>query len=216
MFSSFLSAPVFLKLVLILSGVIFKPTVYHPLCGVLVGLFSEDLRWCFLLSKRVLLMRLSFCRIFSRHVFNNSNCLALGWLLLDFLLTCSPINCVCQTNWDRKWMIQLMFFVVNQPNSVGRHRLSPEHVQISTPQTWPHPNTMRTSGARALGGMFCNARATHTAKLCPKNIGAKTQKCWDKKSCAGSAGAKKVYAGHASHTLAHCFQEMSACMIADI
>jgi hypothetical protein len=34
MFSSFLSAPVFLKLVLILSGVIFKPTVYHPLCGV--------------------------------------------------------------------------------------------------------------------------------------------------------------------------------------
>ena len=85
MFSSFLSAPVFLKLVLILSGVIFKPTVYHPLCGVfLVGLFSEDLRWCFLLSKRVLLMRLSFCRIFSRHVFNNSNCLALGWLLLDF------------------------------------------------------------------------------------------------------------------------------------
>ena len=101
-------------------------------------------------------------------------------------------------------------------STVGRHRLGPEHVQISTPQTWPHPNTMRASGARALGGMFCNARATHTAKLCPKNTGAKTQKCWDKKSCAGSAGAKKVYAGHASHTLAHCFQEMSACMIADI
>ena len=101
-------------------------------------------------------------------------------------------------------------------HTVGRHRLGPEHVQISTPQTWPHPNTMRASGARALGGMFCNARATHTAKLCPKNTGAKTQKCWDKKSCAGSAGAKKVYAGHASHTLAHCFQEMSACMIADI
>ena len=100
--------------------------------------------------------------------------------------------------------------------TVGRHRLGPEYVQISTPQTWPHPNTMRASGARALGGMFCNARATHTAKLCPKNTGAKTQKCWDKKSCAGSAGAKKVYAGHASHTLAHCFQEMSACMIADI
>ena len=101
-------------------------------------------------------------------------------------------------------------------HTVGRHRLGPEYVQISTPQTWPHPNTMRASGARALGGMFCNARATHTAKLCPKNTGAKTQKCWDKKSCAGSAGAKKVYAGHASHTLAHCFQEMSACMIADI
>ena len=100
--------------------------------------------------------------------------------------------------------------------TVGRHRLGPEYVQILTPQTWPHPNTMRASGARALGGMFCNARATHTAKLCPKNTGAKTQKCWDKKSCAGSAGAKKVYAGHASHTLAHCFQEMSACMIADI
>ena len=100
--------------------------------------------------------------------------------------------------------------------TVGRHRLGPEHVQISTPQAWSHPNTMRASGARALGGMFCNARATHTAKLCPKNTGAKTQKCWDKKNCAGSAGAKKVYAGHASHTLAHCFQEMSACMIADI
>ena len=81
--------------------------------------------------------------------------------------------------------------------TVGRHRLGPEHVQISTPETWPHPNTMRASGARALGGMFGNARATHTAKLCPKNTGAKTQKCWDKKSCAGSAGAKKVYAGHA-------------------
>ena len=104
----------------------------------------------------------------------------------------------------------------NKPCTVGRHRLGPEYVQISTPQTWPHPNTMRASGARALGGMFCNARATHTAKLCPKNTGAKTQKCWDKKSCAGSAGAKKVYAGHASHTLAHCFQEMSACMVADI
>ena len=103
-----------------------------------------------------------------------------------------------------------------KPCTVGRHRLGPEHVQISTPQAWSHPNTMRASGARALGGMFCNARATHTAKLCPKNTGAKTQKCWDKKSCAGSAGAKKVYAGHASHTLAHCFQEMSACMIADI
>ena len=99
-------------------------------------------------------------------------------------------------------------------HTVGRHRLGPEHVQISTPETWPHPNTMRASGARALGGMFGNARATHTA--CPKNTGAKTLKCWDKKSCAGSAGAKKVYAGHASHTLAHCFQEMSACMIADI
>ena len=81
--------------------------------------------------------------------------------------------------------------------TVGRHRLGPEHVQISTPETWPHPNTMRASGARALGGMFGNARATHTAKLCPKNIEQKTQKCWDKKSCAGSAGAKKVYAGHA-------------------
>ena len=99
-------------------------------------------------------------------------------------------------------------------STVGRHRLGPEHVQISTPETWPHPNTMRASGARALGGMFGNARATHAA--CPKNTGAKTLKCWDKKSCAGSAGAKKVYAGHASHTLAHCFQEMSACMIADI
>ena len=76
-------------------------------------------------------------------------------------------------------------------HTVGRHRLGPEHVQISTPETWPHPNTMRASGARALGGMFGNARATHTAKLCPKNTGAKTQKCWDKKSCAGSAGAKK-------------------------
>ena len=69
---------------------------------------------------------------------------------------------------------------------------------------------------RALGGMFCNARATHTAKLCPKNTGAKTQKCWDKKSCAGSAGAKKVFARWNKSHLAHCFQEMSACMIADI
>ena len=32
---------------------------------------------------------------------------------------------------------------------------------------------MRASGARALGGMFCNARVTHTAKLCTKNTGAK-------------------------------------------
>ena len=89
------------------------------------------------------------------------------------------------------------FNFLQKVNTVGRHRLGPEHVQISTPETWPHPNTMRASGARALGGMFGNARATHTAKLCPKNTGAKTQKCWDKKSCAGSAGAKKVYAGHA-------------------
>ena len=58
-------------------------------------------------------------------------------------------------------------------HTVGRHRLGPEHVQNSTPETWSHPNTMRASGARALGGMFCNARDTHTAKLCTKNTGAK-------------------------------------------
>ena len=58
-------------------------------------------------------------------------------------------------------------------HTVGRHRLGPEHVQNSTPETWSHPNTMRASGARALGGMFCNARVTHTAKLCTKNTGAK-------------------------------------------
>ena len=57
--------------------------------------------------------------------------------------------------------------------TVGRHRLGPEHVQNSTPETWSHPNTMRASAARALGGMFCNARVTYTAKLCTKNIGAK-------------------------------------------
>ena len=65
--------------------------------------------------------------------------------------------------------------------TVGRHRLGPEHVQNSTPETWSHPNTMRASGARALGGMFCNARVTHTAKLCTKNTGAKKQQCWDRK-----------------------------------
>ena len=43
-----------------------------------------------------------------------------------------------------------------------------------------------------------NAKVLGQKKLC--------WKCW----------GKKVYAGHASHTLAHCFQEMSACMIADI
>ena len=65
--------------------------------------------------------------------------------------------------------------------TVGRHRLGPEHVQNSTPETWSHPNTMRASGARALGGMFCNARVTHTAKLWTKNTGATKQQCWDKK-----------------------------------
>ena len=44
---------------------------------------------------------------------------------------------------------------------MGRHRLGPEHVPNLTPETWPHSNTMRASGARALGGMFCTARITH-------------------------------------------------------
>ena len=100
-------------------------------------------------------------------------------------------------------------------HTVGRHRLGPEHVQNSTPETWSHPNTMRASGARALGGMFCNARVTHTAKLCTKNTGAKKQQCWDKKKLCWKCWGKKVCAGHASHTLAHCFQEMSTCIIAD-
>ena len=51
-------------------------------------------------------------------------------------------------------------------HTVERHRLGPEHVQNSTPK--PDP-TMGASGARALGGMFCNARVTHTAKLCTKH-----------------------------------------------
>ena len=77
-------------------------------------------------------------------------------------------------------------------HTVGRHRLGPEHVQNSTPETWSHPNTMRASGARALGGMFCNARVTHTAKLCTKNTGAKKQQCWDKKKAVLEVlGAKK-------------------------
>ena len=77
-------------------------------------------------------------------------------------------------------------------HTVGRHRLGPEHVQNSTPETWSHPNTMRASGARALGGMFCNARVTHTAKLCTKDTGAKKQVlgqkslCWTRKSHIGT------------------------------
>ena len=69
---------------------------------------------------------------------------------------------------------------------------TPEHVQNSTPETWSHPNTMRASGARALGGMFCNARVTHTAKLCTKDTGAKKQVlgqkslCWTRKSHIGT------------------------------
>ena len=42
-----------------------------------------------------------------------------------------------------------------------------------------------------------NAKVLGQKKLC--------WKCWGKKVCAG----------HASHTLAHCFQEMSTCIIAD-
>ena len=99
--------------------------------------------------------------------------------------------------------------------TVGRHRLGPEHVQNSTPETWSHPNTMRASGARALGGMFCNARLTHTVKLCTKNTGAKKQQCWDKKKLCWKCWGRKVCAGHASHTLAHCCQEMSTGIIAD-
>ena len=77
-------------------------------------------------------------------------------------------------------------------HTVGRHRLGPEHVQNSTPETWSHPNTMRASGARALGGTFCNARVTHTAKLCTKDTGAKKQVlgqkslCWTRKSHIGT------------------------------
>ena len=76
-------------------------------------------------------------------------------------------------------------------HTVGRYRLGPEHVQNSTPETWSHPNTMRASGARALGGMFCNARVTHTAKLCTKNTGAKKQQCWDQKKLCWKCWAKK-------------------------
>ena len=76
--------------------------------------------------------------------------------------------------------------------TVGRHRLGPEHVQNSTPETWSHPNTMRASGARALGGMFCNARVTHTAKHAPRtHWSKKSNSVGTKKSCAGSAGTKK-------------------------
>jgi hypothetical protein len=59
--------------------------VYHPLCGVSCWFVFGGFAVVFSLSKRVLLMRLSFAA-FSRHVFNNSNCLALGWLLLDFFI----------------------------------------------------------------------------------------------------------------------------------
>ena len=99
--------------------------------------------------------------------------------------------------------------------TVGRHRLGPEHVQNSTPETWSHPNTMRASAARALGGMFCNARVTYTAKLCTKNIGAKKATVLGQKKLCWKCWGKNVCAGHASHTLAHCFQEMSTCIIAD-
>ena len=58
---------------------------------------------------------------------------------------------------------------------------------------------MRASGARALGGMFGNARATHTAKLCPKNTGAKTQKCWDKKVVLEVLGQKSLRWTRKSH-----------------
>ena len=85
-------------------------------------------------------------------------------------------------------------------HTVGRHRLGPEHVQNSTPETWSHPNTMRASGARALGGMFCNARITHTAKLCTKNTGAKKQQCWDlKKAVLEVLGQKSLCWTRKSH-----------------
>ena len=69
-----------------------------------------------------------------------------------------------------------------------------ETSQNSTPETWSHSNTMRASGARALGGMFCNARVTHTAKLCTKNTGAKKQQCWDKKKLCWKCWGKKTTA----------------------
>ena len=74
-------------------------------------------------------------------------------------------------------------------------------MQNSTPETWSHPNTMRASGERALGGMFCNARVTHTAKLCTKNTGAKKQQCWDlkKKLCWKCLGQKSLCWTRKSH-----------------
>ena len=90
----------------------------------------------------------------------------------------------------------------------GETSAGPEHVQNSTPETWSHPHT------HSLGGMFYNARVTHTARLCTKNTGAEKQQCWHKKAVLEVLG-KKVCGGHASHTFAHCFQEMSTCIIAD-
>ena len=79
-----------------------------------------------------------------------------NWVLLA-MITCGKIalkpksvdtdaKSVIRDLWVLKDARIYKHSLCNFLHTVGRHRLGPEYVQISTPQTWPHPNTMRASG----------------------------------------------------------------------
>ena len=72
----------------------------------------------------------------------------------------------------------------------------------------PKPGPTQTPCAPPVRELWvaCSATQELPTRLsyAPRTLEQKS-KCWGKKVCAG----------HASHTLAHCFQEMSTCIIAD-
>ena len=77
--------------------------------------------------------------------------------------------------------------------TVGRHRLGPEHVQNSTPETWSHPHTHCAPPVRELWVACSTTQELPTRlRLCTKNtLEQKKQQCWDKKKLCWKCWAKK-------------------------
>ena len=76
----------------------------------------------------------------------------------------------------------------------------------------PKPGPTQTTCAPPLRELWvaCSATQELPTRLsyAPRTLEQKKQQCWDKKKLCWKCWGKKVCAGHASHTLAHCFQEI--------